>query len=114
VKEPVLRTRETYDKVAARFLENTCDRSPIAFWLELNAIILEWDPYNLYRQGELDDEFSHEVTRLLAALPRTESEAEAIDAVQKIFAESFSEHDFPRGSCEAVGRRVFSWWQAQQ
>ena len=28
-----VRTRETYDKVAARFLENTRDRSPIAFWL---------------------------------------------------------------------------------
>jgi SAM-dependent methyltransferase len=32
--ESVLRTRETYDKVALRFLENTRDRSSIAFWLE--------------------------------------------------------------------------------
>jgi len=80
----------------------------------LNAIILEWDPYQLYRTGELDDEFSHEVARLLAALQHTQSESGVIDAVQKIFAESFSEHDFPRTSCEEVGRRVFEWWQSQQ
>jgi ubiquinone/menaquinone biosynthesis C-methylase UbiE len=32
--ERVDRTRETYDRVAARFLAHTRDRSPIAFWLE--------------------------------------------------------------------------------
>ena len=85
-----------------------------ALYEGLNAIILEWDPYNLYREGELDDEFSHEVARLLAAVQHSESEADAIDAVQKIFAASFSEHDFSRSSCEEIGRRVFSWWQAQQ
>jgi hypothetical protein len=85
-----------------------------ALYEGLNAVILEWDPYNLYRQGELDDEFSDEVTRLLAALQHTESDADAIDAVQKIFSESFSEHDFSRSSCEDIGRRVFSWWQAQR
>ena len=85
-----------------------------ALYEGLNEIILEWDPYGLFRQGEFNDEFSEEVTRLLAALQHTESEPDAIDAVQKIFAEAFSEHDFPRTACEEVGRRVFSWWQAQQ
>lgn len=32
--EPGRRTRESYDKVATRYLESTRDRSPIAFWLE--------------------------------------------------------------------------------
>lgn len=77
----------------------------------LNSLIMEWDPYGLSRAGEIDDEFSLEVARLLAALQHTESEADAIDAVQKIFAESFTEHDFARSSCADVGRRVFSWWQ---
>ena len=77
----------------------------------LNAIIVEWDPYHLSANGEPDDEFSNEVSRLLAALQHAASEADVIDALQKIFAESFSEHDFPRSSCEATGRRIFDWWQ---
>jgi len=85
-----------------------------ALYRELSSIILDWDPYELYRQGELDDEFSEEVSRLLAALPNVSSEDAAIDAVRKVFAESFSEHDFPRSSCVEVGRRVFSWWKSQK
>lgn len=80
----------------------------------LNAIVLEWDPYNLFCEGELDDEFSDEVARLLAALQHAKSESDTIDAVQKIFSESFSDHDFPRSSCDEIGRRVFAWWQVQQ
>jgi ubiquinone/menaquinone biosynthesis C-methylase UbiE len=30
----IARTRETYDEIAGRFLENTRDRSPISLWLE--------------------------------------------------------------------------------
>jgi hypothetical protein len=85
-----------------------------ALYDSLNSLVMNWDPYGLSRSGEIDDEFSNEVARLLAALPHTESESDAIDAVQKIFAESFSEHDFPRRSCEDVGRQVFSWWRAEQ
>jgi hypothetical protein len=33
VKERVVRTRQTYDKIAGRFLQNTRDRSPISSWL---------------------------------------------------------------------------------
>ena len=80
----------------------------------LNSLIIEWDPYGLSHQGEINDEFSDEVARLLYALQQTESETDVIDALQKIFAESFSDHDFTRNSCADVGRRVFSWWQAQQ
>lgn len=85
-----------------------------ALYEGLNAIILGWDPYGLSSQGELDDEFSHEVTRLLARLPHAESEEGAIDAVHEVFSQSFSEHDFPRSSCQEVGRRVFSWWKSQE
>jgi ubiquinone/menaquinone biosynthesis C-methylase UbiE len=34
VNERLLRTRRSYDRIAARFLENTRDRSVISFWLE--------------------------------------------------------------------------------
>lgn len=33
VSERVERTRQTYDKIAGRFLENTRDRSVVSFWL---------------------------------------------------------------------------------
>ena len=39
----VARTRETYDRVAARFLENTRDRSGVAHWLERFAARLARD-----------------------------------------------------------------------
>ena len=80
----------------------------------LNAIVSQWDPYGLSRQGEVNDEFSDEVMRLLDALPRTNSESEVVDAVQEVFSASFSEHDFSRASCELAGQRVFSWWQTQE
>jgi hypothetical protein len=80
----------------------------------LNAIVCQLDLYGLSRHGEINDEFSDEVTRLLAALQHIKSESEVVDAVQRVFAASFSEHDFSRGACEQVGRRVFSSWQTQE
>jgi Domain of unknown function (DUF1871) len=80
----------------------------------LNRIILGWDPYGLFKAGEMEDEFSHEVARLLAALSHVDSESDAIDAVHKVFAESFSERDFPRAACESVGREIFAWWTSQE
>jgi len=80
----------------------------------LNTIVCQWDPHGLSQQGEINDEFSEEVTRLLAALQHAKSESEAVDAVQRVFSAAFSEHDFSRGACEQVGRRVFSWWQTQE
>ena len=53
--------------------------------------------------------------RTLGALKQAAgSEAAAIDAVQKVFSQAFSEHDFPRSACEEVGREVFAWWEAER
>jgi hypothetical protein len=79
----------------------------------LNSIILEWDPYGLYAVGELDDEFSDEVTSILAELQAVESESDAIQAVHRVFAKAFSEHDFSPARCAEVGRKIYAWWRAQ-
>lgn len=81
---------------------------------ELNEIVLAWDPYALYRQGELRDEFSDEVTRLLAVLPATRSEDDVVAVVSKVFSESFSTRDFSNSTCRPVGATIFKWWRTRR
>ncbi len=80
---------------------------------ELNSLVLAWDPYGLFKAGELSDEFSDEVTQVLAKLPHCKSETDVAIAIQTVFANSFSEHDFQISICESIGSSVYTWWSAQ-
>jgi hypothetical protein len=83
-------------------------------WAALNEIVLRWDLYGLYAAGEFDDEFSGEVSQLLAALPKVETENDVVLAVSKVFSHAFGGHDFSQEACRAVGHEIFQWWQAQE
>jgi hypothetical protein len=78
---------------------------------ELNRIVLRWDPYALYEQTQQADEFSYEVQRVLAKLPRAHSEGDVLEIVQQIFSEAFSPEDFPREACSSVATEIWQWWQ---
>jgi hypothetical protein len=77
---------------------------------ELNEIICTWDPFGFIRSGAPKDEWSDEVTSILAGLRHTSSSEDVIDLVQKVFSKAFSKEDFPRDSCESVGKEVYEWW----
>ena len=79
----------------------------------LNSLILAWDPYGLFKSGELSDEFSDEVTQILAKLPYCQSEADVAREIQAVFAISFSDHEFTLSACEPIANTVHSWWSAQ-
>ncbi|RZI56012.1 MAG: DUF1871 family protein [Pseudomonas sp.] len=79
----------------------------------LNTLVMSWDPYGLASDGEIDDEFSHEVALVLARLPNCESASDVAVAIQSVFAKSFSEDQFPLSACEPIARIVYSWWSAQ-
>ena len=79
----------------------------------LNRLVLGWDPFGLSSAGEIDDEFSHEVTDILARLPHCQSERDVIKAIQTVFAKYFSEDQFPLSACESIGSSVYLWWSTQ-
>ena len=77
---------------------------------ELNSIICEWDPYGLSEKGRISDEFSEEVTRVLAGLRNVNDNVEATDLVSKVFSKAFSPEDFGHEACKEVGIKIFQWW----
>ncbi len=78
---------------------------------ELNGIILRWDPYALYHQTKQEDEFSDEVQRVLAKLPRAFSQEDVLEIVQQVFSRAFSPEDFLPEACSEVAREIWQWWQ---
>ncbi len=79
---------------------------------ELNAIICSWDPYGLIKSGAPKDEWSGEVTSILAGLCHIllKSNDDVIDLIQDVFSKAFSKEEFPRERCEQVGKEICEWW----
>ena len=84
-----------------------------SLYSDLNTLVLEWDPLGLYTAGELSDEFSDEVTRVLALLPACQTASDTAEAIRSVFAASFSAVSFPPGSCDDIGSTVHTWWASQ-
>jgi hypothetical protein len=77
---------------------------------ELNKIICVWDPFGFISSGAPNDEWHDEVTSILAGLPHIQIRDDVIDLVQDVFGKAFSKEDFPRESCEQVGKEIYEWW----
>jgi len=77
-------------------------------WALTAEVIREWDPYRLLGIGAPTDEFDHEISSLVAQLPRIRSSADAIHAISRIFSSSFEPDRFRPEDCREVGNKLFA------
>jgi len=79
----------------------------------ITAVINEWDPYDLVRDGAPDDEFSQEVAQIAAKVSETKTPMELAEVISSVFAKGFAaEPYFSVNSCMPVASRLFSALQA--
>jgi hypothetical protein len=77
-------------------------------WDVTAGIIRDWDPYGLLGGGAPGDEFDREIASLVAQIPRIHSEADATQAIARIFASSFEAHSVTEETCSEVGKQLYA------
>jgi len=87
----VMRTRKDYDRAFA----------------VVGKVVHAWDPNSFIGGGALQDEWDDEIARLVAQIPRMNSEEEVTNAISRTFSEAFQPEDFGPSSCADVGRELF-------
>lgn len=76
----------------------------------LNFIINRWDPYSLIEEGSPSDEFSNEVSNLLALLKTAKTEDNFAEAVSNVFSKTFETESFDKEQCSKVGKEIHLLW----
>ena len=71
-------------------------------------VIDAWDPYGLLAQGAPSDEFESCAAQLVTYVPRMRTADDAVDAVSRVFSESFEPEYFQPNHCRDVGTKLFS------
>lgn len=86
-----MRTRADYDRVFAL----------------VRGVINAWDPTGLIAGSAPADEWEEEIARLVAQVPQIRSEADAVDAVSRIFTASLAPVEVSAAECARVGRALY-------
>ena len=74
----------------------------------VGSAILAWDPYRLVTDGAPPDEYAEEVARVVARIPRCQTEAELAAAISDVFSESFESGTFTVADCSEPARLAYT------
>jgi hypothetical protein len=93
------------NKEATRILRKGEHRRAFA---AVEAVIREWDPYELPSSGCPEGELDREIASVVAQIPRIRSERDARDAISRVFSSAFGDRvRFGPERCSEVGTRLF-------
>ena len=73
----------------------------------VRKVIHQWDPYGLLEIGAPPHEFDHEIAAIVAQIPHITSEADAANAVSRVFSMAFQPEGFGPSDCAEAGRNLF-------
>lgn len=73
----------------------------------VREVIHKWDPYGLLEIGAPAHEFDHEIARLVAQITHITSDADAANAVSRVFSQAFHPEGFGPLDCAEVGSHLF-------
>jgi hypothetical protein len=77
-------------------------------WAVTADVIRKWDPHGLLAGGASDNELDHEITSLVAQIPRIKSATDATHAISRILSSSFEPGSFPLSACQDIGEKLFA------
>jgi len=77
-------------------------------WDVTADIVRTWDPYGLLTNGAPSDEFDHEISSVVAQIPRIRSGKDAALALSRVFSSSFEPGQFTLETCADAGEKLFS------
>jgi hypothetical protein len=80
----------------------------------VREVVHRWDPYGLLASGCPPDEFDHEISAVVAQLPRIRSRADAAHALSRIFSSAFGPERFQPKDCATPGAELFEVLSAQK
>jgi len=69
------------------------------------ALVREWDPGNLLRNGAPDDEWDDEIARLVARIPKVAGPDDAGRHIAEVFMAAFGRGVLDAGASADFGRR---------
>ena len=73
----------------------------------VKSMVMDWDPYQLLKNGAPEDEWDSEVASIVAQIPRIGSSNDAVHVVSRIFSSSLGSESFSRADCKDAGERLF-------
>lgn len=73
----------------------------------VRTLIHEWDPYALIAGGAPDDEWDHEIAKIVEHLAYIHRPEDAVLILSKIFSDAFIPEDFPPEACQEIGERLY-------
>ncbi|MHC4147011.1 MAG: hypothetical protein ACYSWW_22715 [Planctomycetota bacterium] len=71
------------------------------------AVIDEWDPYSLLRQGCPSDEFADPASLVVCHIPQMGSVDDAIYVISQVFSKEFEPEYFRPEHCKEVGTKLY-------
>lgn len=74
----------------------------------VTTIINEWDPYDLISAGAPDNEFSHEVTQIVAKIDWINTPTALAEVISSIFSKEFESELFTIEECMPVASKLFT------
>lgn len=77
-------------------------------WPVVQDVIHAWDPYGLIRGGAPEDEWDHEIERIVAEISTIRSADDATNLISRVFTKAFQPDRFTPSDCADVGRRLFA------
>jgi hypothetical protein len=73
----------------------------------VTTVINEWDPYDLISGGAPDNEFSHEVTQIVAKINEINTPTALAEVMSRVFSKEFESEQFSIEACMPVASTLF-------
>lgn len=70
-------------------------------------VILQWDPFNLLKNGAAQSEFDEEISAIDSRISEIHSEQDAIKIISESFTPGFEPGLFSKEICSDVGRTLY-------
>ena len=74
----------------------------------VRAVITEWDPYALLRDGAPPNEFDAETAEVTARLATIRNADDAARVISTVFSAAFEAQPFSPKDCSEVGEKLYS------
>jgi len=79
----------------------------------VTTVVNEWDPYDLISAGAPDNEFSHEVTQIVAKINTINTPIALAGVISSVFSKELESESFSIEECMPVASRLFTALKAR-